>query len=82
MMHIPGPRAGPLVATQSLHKKLSSTNSYHNNMVRFFSFMLCYYFVGTFFNFRILSCLFVLSNVGGQFVNLKNVWYSLVSVTT
>lgn len=34
MMHIPGPRAGPLVATQSLHKKLSSTNSYHNNMMK------------------------------------------------
>ena len=33
MLHIPVGRAGPLVATQSMHKKLGPTNSYHSNIV-------------------------------------------------
>ena len=38
-MHGPLARAGPLVATQNLHKRVTLTNSY-NNMVRNLLFVI------------------------------------------
>ena len=54
ILNIPAPRAGPLVGTQNMHKKLAATNSYHSNVV-------CWFVIHRFFNHYILKTPIVVS---------------------